>query len=314
MKPSMRRFGKDEDYWRIRQFLREVFILNGRRELSWQVYRFDYWRWHGILNMKDGTLETDVFIWEAPDGRMAAVLNREAPGSVFLQVHPEMRSAELEEEMVAVAEEHLRTTPTERRPAIRIWAPSEDSLRRNVLKRLGYKVFDRPDSREYARWRDITGEVPGAPVAEGYTIRGLGGDNETPARSWSSWRAFHPDEPADRYQGYDWYANIQRAPLYRRDFDIVAVTGAGEIASFATIWFDDVARTGAFEPVGTVPGHQKRGLARAVICEGLRRLKRIGATRAYVGSYTEGAHAAYASAGFTDYELLEPWTRAVGSL
>lgn len=311
MKPTVRNFRDDNDYWRIRDFLREVFVLNGHREVSWQTYRFDYWRWHGILNMGDGTLETGVFIWETPDGRMAAVLNREAPGSVFLQVHPEFRTAELENEMIVVAEEHLSITPSERRPAIRIWAERNDGLRHEVLDRRGYKVFERPNSKEYARWRPLDGPIPEAPVAEGYTVRALGGDEDLPARGRVSWRAFHPDEPEEGYGGWEWYRNVQRAPLYRRDLDLVAVAPGGELATFATVWFDDVLRTGAFEPVGTAPEHQRRGLAKAVLYEGLRRLRWIGATRAYVGSYTPGAHAAYEAAGFAQYELLEPWTKAV---
>ncbi len=76
-----------------------------------------------------------------------------------------------------------------------------------------------------------------------------------------------------------------------------------------TVWFDDVTRTGDFEPVGTAPAHQRRGLGKAVMCEGLRRLKRMGATLAFVGSYTPPAHALYASVGFTEYDLLEPWVK-----
>ena len=36
----------EDDYRRIRTFLREIFFLNGRLEKSWQPYRFDYCRWH----------------------------------------------------------------------------------------------------------------------------------------------------------------------------------------------------------------------------------------------------------------------------
>jgi mycothiol synthase len=42
MKLTVRRYQKEDDYWRIRGFLRQVFLLNDRRELSWQVYRFDH--------------------------------------------------------------------------------------------------------------------------------------------------------------------------------------------------------------------------------------------------------------------------------
>lgn len=305
----MRRYDKPEDYCRIRQFLREVFLINDRRELSWQTYRFDYWRWHGILNMKDGTLETDVFIWETQHGETAAILNREAPGSVFLQVHPGHRSPELEDDMIAIAEEYLSTSPTERRPAIRIWAGSDDLLRRGVLRRRGYRIYDRPNSKEFARWRELSGPLPEPVIAEGYALRALGGDDELPARAWASWRAFHPDESDDGSGGWEWYFNVQRAPLYRRDLDLVVVAPGGEVVSFCTVWFDDVTRAGAFEPVGTVPEHQRRGLAKAVMCEGLRRLRRLGATRAYVGSYSPGAHSTYASLGFTEFELLEPWVK-----
>jgi mycothiol synthase len=151
--------------------------------------------------------------------------------------------------------------------------------------------------------------IADAPVAAGYTVRALGDVEELPARSLVSWRAFHPDEPDDRYEGSQWYHNIQRAPLYRRNLDIVAVAPNGEFAGFCTVWFDDVIRTGAFEPVGTAPAHQRRGLGKAVMCEGLRRLKRLGATMAYVGSYVPQAHALYTSVGFTEYDLSEPWVK-----
>ena len=90
MRLTVRNYTTDSDYQRIREFLSKVFALNNYFENSWQVTRFDYWRWHGILNMGDGQLETDVFIWETDDNTVAAVLNREAPGSCWLQVHPDI--------------------------------------------------------------------------------------------------------------------------------------------------------------------------------------------------------------------------------
>ena len=51
MQLTMRAYQNEDDYWRIRVFLREVFLLNERREVSWHVARFDYWRWHGVENL-----------------------------------------------------------------------------------------------------------------------------------------------------------------------------------------------------------------------------------------------------------------------
>jgi mycothiol synthase len=303
---TKRRYQNEDDYWRIRAFLRRVFLLNERREAIWQVYRLDYWRWHGIENLDHGRLEEHVFLWETADGEIAAVLNREGRGEAHLQVHPGYRTPELEEEMVVVAEQHLARRDAEGGRQVWVYADEHDGLRQDILARRGYARGGWP---AYQRWRPLSVPVPDAPPAAGYTVRAVGEADELPARSWVSWRAFHPDEPDEAYEGWEWYHNIQRAPLYRRDLDLVAVAPGGEFASFCTVWFDDVTRTGAFEPVGAAPEHQRRGLGRAVMCEGLRRLERLGATMAYVASYEPPAHALYASVGFIQYDLFEPWTR-----
>jgi hypothetical protein len=71
----MRSYTNEDDFWRLRAFLREVFLLNDRHELSWPVIRLDYWRWHGIMNLADGILERDVFIWETQHEQIVAAVN-----------------------------------------------------------------------------------------------------------------------------------------------------------------------------------------------------------------------------------------------
>jgi GNAT superfamily N-acetyltransferase len=159
------------------------------------------------------------------------------------------------------------------------------------------------------RRRSLTQPIPGFAPQNGYAIRALGEEAEIPARSWLSWKAFHPDEPDEKYEGWEWYKNIQRIPLYRRDLDIVAVAPDGEFAAFCTTWVDAVTKTAVFEPVGTHPNHQKRGLGKAVMMESLRRAQNLGATLATVSSYSPAAHALYESMGFTEFDLLEPWIK-----
>jgi mycothiol synthase len=305
MKLTMCTYRDEDDYWRIREFLRQVFLLNGRRGLSWQVARLDYWRWHGIENCKAyPSIDGVTFIWETADGRIAAVLNPEGKGEAFLQVHPGLRTPELEEEMLVVAEKHLAIPSSTGQRKLRVWANEQDDLRQDILIRRGYTKGDWP---EYQRQRSSDMPIPEAQPAPGYTVRALGDVEELPARSWVSWKAFHPNEPDENYEGWEWYHNIQRIPLYRRDLDIVAVAPNGEFASFCTVWYDDVTRTGYFEPVGTAPAHQQRGLGKAVMCEALRRLTRMGATMATVAGFTPAANALYASVVSTEYDLFEPW-------
>lgn len=89
----MRMFQEENDYWRIRNFLRQTLILNELRQLNWHVARLDYWRWHVIENGDAyDPVEKVTYIWETPDGKIAAVLNPEGRGDAFLHVHPAFRT------------------------------------------------------------------------------------------------------------------------------------------------------------------------------------------------------------------------------
>jgi mycothiol synthase len=301
-----RSYQDENDYWRIRDFLRKIFLLNNRHELSWQADHFDYWRWHGIENLGHGQLESHVFIWETKEGEIAAVLNSEDPGIAYLQVDPEKRTSELETEMVLVAEENLSVKKPRGKKSLGVFAAKDDELRVDILNNRG---FVKSKFWEHHHSRSILRPVPEVKLPDGYSVRALGDIEELPARSYLSWRAFHSNEPEDRYEGWEWYLNIQRAPLYRRDLDLVVVSPGGKLASFCTVWFDDVTRSGSFEPVGTDPEHQRRGLGKAVIHEGLHRLKRLGAVIAYVGSGSEEASEFYKSIGFTELDRSEIWVK-----
>jgi hypothetical protein len=46
-----------------------------------------------------------------------------------------------------------------------------------------------------------------------------------------------------------------------------------------------------------------------VISEGLRRLQRLGATRAFVGGYEPRTHALYSSVLSNAHDISEPWEK-----
>jgi mycothiol synthase len=303
---KMRNYHDEDDYWRIRVFLRKVFLLNGRRDLSWQADRFDYWRWHGIENLGHGQLEKNVFIWETKEGEIAAVLNSEEPGSVYFQVDPRKRNPELETEMLMIAESELAVKKTEGHLRLGVFAAEGDDLRQDILRKHAYtksKFWEHHHSRPMSR------PVPEGQLPDGYRVRALGDIEELPARSYLSWKAFHPDESDDRYEGWDWYLNIQKVPLYRQDLDLVVASPSGELVSFCTIWFDEVTQSGSFEPVGTDPDYQRRGLGKAVMYAGLHRLAKLGAVVAFVGSGSEGASKFYQSIGFNKLDKSEMWVK-----
>ena len=308
MKLILRSYKNENDYWRIRNFLRDIFILNERRMLSWPLARLDYWRWHGIMNLNQGQLEKGAYLWETDANQIVAVLNSEGAGQAFLQIHPGYKTKEIEEQMIIQAEDHLRTPGQRGGWVLWVWSNSEDSQRLGILESRGYIHIAGANEQQWRRNLDF--HIPGCPVREGYTLRALGDASELPSRSWASWRAFHPDEPDENYDSdVSWYQNIQLAPLYRRDLDLVVVAPSGEIAAFTTIWYDDVTRSGYFEPVGTRPEHQRCGLARALLCEGMRRLKKMGATQAMTFGGEPPANALYHSVFGPGYDLYTPWEK-----
>jgi mycothiol synthase len=308
VKLTMRLYQSENDYQRMRNFLRQVFLLNGRRLLSWSVVRLDYWRWHGIANLGDGSLEKDVYLWETPDGQLAAFLNREGSGHAFLQIHPAFKTDALEEQMIVQAEERLRVPSRRGGDGLWIWTNAEDGQRIEILQRHGFTLISEDGEHQWRRSLELP--IPEGAVPEGYTVRPLGDRSELPSRSWASWRAFHSDQPDTNYQGdWAWYLNIQAAPLYRPDLDLVVIAPSGEVAAFTTIWYDEITRCGEFEPVGSMPEHQRRGLGRAVMCEGMRRLKKLGATQCMTAGGTPWANGLYQGVLGPLYDLYQPWEK-----
>lgn len=306
-KPTMRHYAGDKDYPQLREFLGEVLLANGLREYSWHVARLDYYRWHGVLNCHDPGLE-NVRIWES-GGKIAGFILLEGPINVFPQIHPDMLRTDLYGEMLAVAETELSGIGCDGKRKVYVWADSKGKIAQGFLKRRGYVKYEQPNTNGRQGRQDLDRDIPEPAVPKGFTIRELGGIEELPSRSWCSWKAFHPKEPDEKYEGWIWYRNIMAEPLYKPELDIVAVDPDGEIASFTTVWYDPVTNTAHFEPVGTHPDHQRKGLGLACITEGLHRLKKLGCQRAFLEGFSVPAKALYDKAGFHDFDTAEPWVK-----
>lgn len=306
MKLTQRSLITETDYFHVRNFLREVFLLNNRLEHSWNVARLDYWRWHFITTCQfTPPFEQVTTAWEAEDGELAAVLHPFGNGEIRLHVHPHYRSRELEGEIFAYAEQHFPEQMQNRKYII-VPVFADDVLRQEVLSQHG---FTKRSGWNHHYWRDLTVPLPATLTPAGYHIRSMGDESKHPSRSWCSWRAFHSDEGDSNYDGdFSWYQNIQSAPLYRRDLDIVATTQSWEIAAFCTIYYDDYTRSAVTVLVGVAAEHWRRGLGKAVMLEGMQRLQKLGCTRVFSTANDYPADALYRSL-MTDMKVTDTWIR-----
>ena len=58
---------------------------------------------------------------------------------------------------------------------------------------------------------------------------------------------------------------VMLKPGYQPEHEIIVVAADGRLAAFTTIRLDNLNNVGLFEPVGTRPVFQRRGLARAML-------------------------------------------------
>ena len=88
MKPPFRPYQTEDDFWRMREFLRRVFLLNDRLERSWHVARLDYARWHTCLNCANVRLEEVACLWEFAGQLIAFLMPGGGRGEAHFFVHP----------------------------------------------------------------------------------------------------------------------------------------------------------------------------------------------------------------------------------
>jgi ribosomal protein S18 acetylase RimI-like enzyme len=153
------------------------------------------------------------------------------------------------------------------------------------LRRLltGYG-FDPAGDSSGMCWMDADNRPEVAAVAEGFTLVDR--------------RQSQSPHPMGRRNGSTVEARLRQCSLYDPSLDLAVQASDGQVAGYALFWHDPVTRVGLVEPMRIEDAYQRRGLARALLTEGLRRLAARGARRMKVGYSTDIAGALYTGAGF----------------
>ena len=121
-----------------------------------------------------------------------------------------------------------------------------------------------------------------------------------------------------RRSGGEVETRLRQCSLYDPALDLAVRDAEGRAAGYALFWLDPVTEVGLLEPMRVEDEYQRRGLARALLTEGLERLAQRGARRLKVGYATEIARALYVGAGFRrdrdehDVPLAETGPRSTG--
>ena len=294
---TSRGYTPDTDLSKVQEFLFEVHKETGTFQ-NWLPTRFE--------NSHLEKIE-DKRVWEeerAP-GRIMAVANRESMANYFIHIRP--LHPDLLDEVIQWIESHTiskKQDPTDELK-INIISLEGDPEREAALRRQG---FEKGAVDGILRVRDLNAPIPVAPLPEGYTIRAVQGreDNEKIAANIRVVFG-HGWFTADTLEG------IARGSFYNRDLDLVAVAPDGAIASFCTFRVDPVSRATELEPMGTHPDYRCMGLAKALISEGMRRLKKYDPLNLYIDGAADNpaANRLYEATGFEKEGTYYYWSKTI---
>lgn len=175
----------------------------------------------------------------------------------------------------------------------------QDVSRRDRLEQYGFRqVGEQPVY--HLTVRSLHDPLPDVSLPEGFTIRSAAGLHEAEALAAVHAGAF----------GSEWtpgmYAALMQTPGYHMENELVAAAPDGRLAGFCILWHDPILKTGLFEPVGVHADFHRRGLGRALMVKGLRRMRAAGMETALVGHEVENpaSTALYHGLGFEDKDEL----------
>ncbi len=236
---------------------------------------------------------------EEPPTLAAWAIFSRLEGSFDLFVHPALHGTPLHE---AVMDEYVAWAEARAREAglkqlMPWWAMTYDKVLARLHQERGY-VVEAEVGVPAPLFERTLDELPAIPLPAGFTVQGVSNSADGRLRAHATHGAFRLHEDWEIHAAE--YAQFIGSAVYDGARDLFVRSPDGRGASACTIWFDPVNGVGLFEPVGTHPDFQGKGLGKAVMAEGLRRMKAAGMTRAIVGfdPTNAAALALYTSMGF----------------
>lgn len=295
-----------EDHERILEFLRKMYFLNPNQHCllsqRWIINEFQDKEctnhWHNQIR-----------IWE-DDGKIVAVGSTDYGFGVYIDMDPEYYH--LTNEMIDWAEtiewnEDDDIIIKDGKQDVNIWTTESNEFRNECLTKKGYK---KPTTPIYLNIRDLDKEIEDSSLPEGYKIRSMSEDIDLLKRYEISRKGFIPEDQYVPEISETFYARLKN-PMYKKDLDIVTEYEDGTLASCCILWYDEITKTGIFEPVATHPKHRRKGLAKAMLIEGSKRLKALGGKAIYVDCFGDERKTFYNSAGFETHETGYFWVKFI---
>lgn len=293
MTPIKRAY-KETDFIKIRDFLQKTYSQSSDH-YNWFIERWNFCRY--FVQPMFGTVSAwsqKVGLWVDEEDNILSVVHSEGEnkGEAFIQICSRVYSHECLKDIIDYAESTLAyEKENERHIYLRV-NPERTQIK-ELLKNRQYTVESWAEDKAVMDLDDnFLVQLPeGFYISDGHRV-----DHHKKGLAHS--RAFghsNSKTPEGYRKSVAGYKTMPHAPDYQPALDLYVLDPHGDVASFATIWYDATNRMGILEPVGTIPKYRRKGLGKAVIYEGINRIKALGARKMYVGSSQDF----YLSIGFS---------------
>lgn len=296
MKTRLREY-RPEDFLPVRDFL----VANYRAyepPVNWDLVRWNFARYYcapmlgargmaetpaavpdttGVTSMEAvRRWEESIGVWVNEEEDIVGVVCPDeyvpwhpAFGQAFLQRRPDYDH--LLPEMLAYAEQTFVG-----QGVTRLYVGGRDGAQADAAANRGFVRDDEP-CLHYLEY-DLS-DIPEANLPPGYRFQSMAEDNDLERRRRVVSLCFGHKEPNEWTTAFA-YRELQRAPDYRMDLDLIVVRPDGEYVACTIGWVDLHNKLATLEPVGSL----QIGMGREVVMEGLRRVAALGAEVARMDS------------------------------
>ena len=298
---TQRPFQANADLRAIGNLLRRAYAV----QPNWNTYsfaRFDIWEQRRIA---DATLanqlswQQNIQLWEN-NGDLIGAVFFESPTDAALIGDPAY--PELDAALLDWAEAHYRELGSDQ--PLMIEALESNIVRCDLLQARGYTLY--PDYFIHRHKPLDPNEIESVNLPPGFSIKPIETEEDLQLYPEAVQAVF------GRHATFEEDEFLKDAPSYTPDLHLAVWSDQREIAAFCTVWIDPVNRYAEFEPVGTVPRFQKRGLGAALLAYAHNRLREKGCPLATVQSWStsEGANKLYQAAGLLPHDSQLNWIKS----
>ena len=260
---------------------------------TYYVHRGDLQWWLFYTDTPAEIWQSQIRLWMEGDRLVGWALISPDEHALDVYIIPALRGSSRESEMLAQAVEEMSLSGEVQS----VWVAESDEVRVRWFTEHGFT----PAENHFVHFqRSLSGPLDGPSLPDGFSLRRSRGPVDARLRSVASHAAFGSNKPFEEY----WPRTLKfmQSPVYvpEHEIFIMAPNPAGQVAAYCIIWTDEVSKVGHFEPVGTHPDFQRKGLGKSLLFDGLRRLKAEGMTEADVCTNHDNAAAIrlYESVGF----------------